>query len=332
MPSPEPVRIASPPLPESSRRRALGLIAGAVATAAAGGRRPARAAETRPVATASPGTQAPIMRAGPGGDPMAVIGMGTWITFNVGDDARAIASRTEVLRAFFELGGGLIDSSPMYGSSEAVVGRCLTALGHPRGLVAATKVWTSSVPEGRGQMADSERLWGVRRLDLQQVHNLVAWQEHLAWLAGEKAAGRVRAIGITTSHGRRHGDFEAIMREAPIDFVQLSYSLGNREAEARLLPMAAERGLGVIVNRPFQRGWLPRRLEGKPLPGWAAEIGCEHWAQVLLKLVVSHPAVTCAIPATSRVDHMRENMAAARGPLPDAGLRARMFRDTALLI
>lgn len=263
---------------------------------------------------------------------LPVIGMGTWITFNVGHDPRAIAQRTEVLRAFFELGGGMIDSSPMYGSSEAVVGQALRRLGHPAGMFSATKVWTSSADEGLEQVARSQALWGVDRLDLEQVHNLVGWRAHWPRLSELKAAGRVRYLGLTTSHGRRHDEIEALMRELPLDFVQISYSAGNREAEARLLPLAAERGIAVIVNRPFQRGRLIDRLEGQPLPGWAADLGCAHWSQALLKLIVSHPAVTCAIPATSRVDHMRENMLAGRGPMPDAALRARMFDDMAALL
>ena len=162
------------------------------------------------------------------------------------------------------------------------------------------------------------------RFDLLQVHNLLSWERHLETLFAMKAEGRLRHVGITTSEGRRHGEVERIMRDHPLDFVQVSYNVLDREVEERILPLAAERGIGVIVNRPFRQGALTRGLEGEALPGWAAEIGCDTWAQLLLKFVVSHPAVTCAIPATSRVDHVRENMAAARGPMPDGAMRRRM--------
>jgi aryl-alcohol dehydrogenase-like predicted oxidoreductase len=164
-----------------------------------------------------------------------------------------------------------------------------------------------------------------------QVHNLLSWQQHLPRLFEMKAAGQLRYVGITTSEGRRHAEIEQVMRTQPIDFVQLSYNLLDREAEQRLLPLAQERGIGVIVNRPFREGALLRQLARQPLPAWAADIDCSHWAQVALKFVVSHPAVTCAIPATSQVAHLRQNMAAARGPLPDAALRSRMARDVAAL-
>ncbi|MEZ5649789.1 MAG: aldo/keto reductase [Burkholderiaceae bacterium] len=282
-----------------------------------------------PASVPGPGVTRPLPD---GGGRLPVIGMGTWITFNVGGDAQAIASRAEVMRAFFARGGGMVDSSPMYGSSEAVVGKCLEMLGQPAELFAATKTWSSSVAEGREQWQQSRRLWGLDRFQLLQVHNLLAWREQLAWLADEKAAGRVRFVGVTTSHGRRHDDLERIMRDSPIDFVQLTYNAIDRAAEARLLPLAAERGIAVVANRPFRRGWLPRRLSGVALPGWAADIGCAHWAQVLLKWIVANPVITCAIPATSRVDHMIQNMAAGLGPLPDAQLRARIGRVVAELV
>jgi diketogulonate reductase-like aldo/keto reductase len=265
---------------------------------------------------------APITRTIPRtGAAVPVIGMGSWLTFDVGDDASARAARTRVLKAFFALGGGMIDSSPMYGSSEAVIGHGLAALGKPEGLFAATKVWTPGQDHGVRQMAESERLWGVRPFDLLQVHNLLGWEGHLETLLDWKAQGRVRHIGITTSHGRRHDELARIMTSQPIDFVQLTYNIDDREAEQRLLPLAAEKGIAVIANRPFQRGALIDRLQGRPLPPVAAEIGAANWAQVLLKWIVAHPAVTCAIPATTRVDHMQENMGAARGPLPDAAIR-----------
>ena len=261
------------------------------------------------------------------GERLPVIGMGSWLTFDVGDDAALRAARVEVLRAFFRAGGGMIDSSPMYGSSEAVIGHCLRRLPDTGGLFSATKVWTVLQSLGIRQMAESERLWAPEAgFDLMQVHNLLDWEAHLETLAAWKAQGRVRYVGVTTSHGRRHPDMAAIMAHQPVDFVQFTYNILNRRAERMLLPLAAERGLAVIVNRPFERGRLIERFQRHPLPGWAAEIDCANWPQFLLKFAVSHPAVTCAIPATSRVDHMVENMGAAYGRLPDADMRARMAR------
>jgi diketogulonate reductase-like aldo/keto reductase len=263
------------------------------------------------------------------GEPLPVVGMGSWITFDVGDDAAARAQRVEVLRAFFESGGALIDSSPMYLTSQEVIGHCLARLPDRPSLFAATKVWTMTRALGIGQMEASRQLWGVDRFDLLQVHNLLDWETHLETLTEWKAQGRVRYIGVTTSHGRRDDTLEQVMTTQPIDFVQFTYNILDREAEDRLLPLAAERDLAVIINRPFRRGTLFDLLAQRPLPGWAAEIGCANWAQLFLKFIVSHPAVTCAIPATSRVDHMRENMGALAGPLPDAAMRQRMVRDVA---
>lgn len=261
------------------------------------------------------------------GERLPVIGLGSWITFNVGDDPVGRDACAEVMRAFFDGGGRLIDSSPMYGSSQAVIGYGIAKLGRPPGLFSATKVWTSSGAAGPGQIEESRELWGLPRLDLVQVHNLLSWQAHLETLDSMKAEGRVRCIGITTSHGRRHDEIEEIMRTRPIDFVQVTYNAVDREVEERILPLAGERGIGVIVNRPFRGGSLVRSLEGEPLPPYAAEIGCTSWAQVLLKFAVSHPAVTCAIPATTQVEHAREDIGAARGPMPDERLRARIVAD-----
>tara|TARA_R110002126_G_scaffold7828_31_gene37921 strand:- start:2986 stop:3939 length:954 start_codon:yes stop_codon:yes gene_type:complete len=255
-----------------------------------------------------------------------VIGMGSWITFNVGGSTRLRDARTRVLKAFFDAGGTVIDSSPMYGSSEEVIGYALDRLARHDWMFSATKVWTPLADTGVTQMVESRKLWGVQKFDLMQVHNLVNWESHLDTLAVEKAAGRVRHIGITTSHGSRHGEMLRLMADQRVDAVQFTYNILDREAERRLLPMAAERGLAVIVNRPFRRGDLFRRFADRKLPDWAAEFDCTNWAQFFLKFAVSHPAVTCAIPATSRVDHMRENMGALYGRLPDAALRARMTR------
>jgi diketogulonate reductase-like aldo/keto reductase len=263
------------------------------------------------------------------GELLPVVGLGSWITFNVGADPEALSASTAVVRAFFGEGGRMIDSSPMYGSSQATIGHALARLGRPSTLFAAEKVWIGDAARGAAQIEASAKLWGVERFDLMQVHNLWSWEEHLPRLFEMKAAGRLRYVGITTSEGRRHDEFERVMRTQPIDFVQVSYNPLDREVERRILPLAAERGIAVIANRPFRQGALLRRLSRRPLPGWAAEIGCENWAQAALKFIVTHPAVTCAIPATSRVDHLRQNMAAARGRMPDAALRARIAADVA---
>ena len=265
------------------------------------------------------------------GEALPVVGLGSWITFNVGRDATAREACAEVVRAFFGAGGRLIDSSPMYGSSQPTIGHALARLGHPTALFAAEKVWTGDAARGAAQIEASRAFWGVPRFDLMQVHNLLAWRDHLPRLLEMKAAGRLRYVGITTSEGRRHAELEQVMRTQPIDFVQLSYNLLDREAEQRLLPLAQQRGIAVIVNRPFREGALLEALRRHRLPAWAAEIDCDSWAQVALKFIVSHPAVTCAIPATSQVAHVRQNMGAARGRLPDAALRSRMAADVAAL-
>jgi diketogulonate reductase-like aldo/keto reductase len=259
------------------------------------------------------------------GEAMPVIGLGSSRTFNVGDDIAARNTCAEVIRHFLDAGGRMIDSSPMYGSSQPVIGYALDRLGRSNEVFSADKVWIRAASEGRRQMEDSRRYWGVAGFDLMQVHNLVSWQEHLETLYEMKEAGDIRYVGITTSHGRRHKEFEDVMKTRELDFVQFSYNLIDREAERHLLPLAAERGIAVIVNRPFQRGDLIDRLEAYRLPGWANEIGCTNWPQFLLKFIVSHPAVTCAIPATSQVEHVKENMGAGYGALPDAGMRARMI-------
>ena len=251
---------------------------------------------------------------------------GSSITFNVGGDRALRDARVGVLQAFFDAGGGVIDSSPMYGSSEEVIGYCLERVAGTHALFSATKVWTPLQWHGVKQMETSRTLWGEDRFDLLQVHNLLGWEGHLETLADWKAEGRVRYIGVTTSHGRRHDELERVMARQPIDFVQFTYNILDREAERRLLPLAAERGLAVVVNRPFRRGDLFDLFERKPLPDWAGAFDCANWAQFFLKFIVSHPAVTSAIPATSRVEHMRENMGAVRGRLPDAETRGRMIR------
>lgn len=273
------------------------------------------------------GTRPPLSRPIPStGEQVPAIGMGTWITFNIGNDKAALAQRTEVLKTFMDLGGGIVDSSPMYGSAEAVLGRILERLGTQPRLFSATKVWTSSGDDGPQEIETSRRLWGLPGFDLLQVHNLLAWERHLETLFAMKEAGRLRYVGITTSHGRRHRDLLRVMRDWPLDFVQATYNIVDRDVEDEILPLAASRGIAFIANRPFRRGELVARLEQRPLPDMADEIGCSHWPGFLLKFIVSHPAVTCAIPATSRVDHMIENMSAMHGPQPDAAMRERMIQ------
>lgn len=260
------------------------------------------------------------------GELLPVIGLGTSRTFDVGGDAAQRAALTEVLQAFFDLGGALIDSSPMYGSAEEVLGALLKRVKNAGALFAATKVWTDGKAAGAAQMERSRQLWGVARFDLMQIHNLRDWKTHVETLKDWKAQGRIRYIGITTSHGRAHDELERALKKEPFDFVQFTYNIEDREVEKRLLPLAAERGIATLVNRPFQRGELFQKVRGKPLPPWAQEFDCTSWGQFFLKFAVSHPAVTCAIPATSKLQHMTDNMAAGVGRLPDAALRRRMIQ------
>jgi diketogulonate reductase-like aldo/keto reductase len=254
------------------------------------------------------------------GAEIPAVGIGSWITFNVGSDPVLLERSTGVIAAFLEEGGGVIDSSPMYGSSQATIGYALAQLDAADSVFSADKVWTSAV-DAPGQLAETGARWGTSRFDLLQVHNLIDWQANLELLFALKEAGRLGHVGITTSHGRRHGELERIMASQPVDFVQLTYNLADREAEARLLPLAQEKGIAVIVNRPFRRGSLIRDVGREPLPAMSAELGAESWAQVLLKFILGHPATTCVIPATTRVDHVRENKSVVRGPLPDAAMR-----------
>ena len=258
---------------------------------------------------------------------LPVIGMGTWRTFNVGNDPQLLDARTEVVKAFFDHGGGLIDSSPMYGSAPDVMGYALQQLGMPESLFATEKVWSPAGGSTREQVAELKERWKVEHFDLVQVHNLADWREHLAALQEMKAEGNIRHVGITTSHGRRHSEIEQIMTSEDIDFVQLTYNITHREAENRLLPLAEERGIGVIANRPYDGGSLIKNLKRRdaPLPEWAkSECGCTTWADFLLKFIVSHPVITCAIPATTQIEHMRENMRAGHTPMPSADARKRM--------
>lgn len=312
--------------PRATRRRFLGgLLASAASPVAAAGR-----PKAAPESDAARAPARIAMRQIPStGEAIPAIGLGSWITFNVGRDPLARERCAEVIHAFLEAGGSLIDSSPMYGSAQETIGYGLAKFSAAGRVFAADKVWTGSGARGPEQIETSRRHWSVARFDLLQVHNLLAWEAHLETLFAMKAEGRLRYVGITTSEGRRHAEFERLMREQPLDFVQLSYNAADREAEQRLLPLARERGIAVIANRPFRQGDLIRAASRRPLPVWAAEIGCSNWAQLLLKFIVSHPAVHCVIPATGRVDHLRENMGAGVGAMPDPAMRRRIVEAVA---
>lgn len=278
-----------------------------------------------PGARAAPGG-GPITRRIPStGEELPVVGLGTSRTFDV-DPGPPRAALLPVLQTFFDRGGRLIDSSPMYGQAEQVVGELLRSARHGK-VFAATKVWADGKRNGIDQLERSQRLWGVKQFDLIQIHNLRDWRVHVGTLKDWKQQGKVRYIGITTSHGRMHDELEQALRAEPFDFVQLSYNLEDREVEERLLPLAAERKIAVLVNRPFQLGGLFERVRGRPLPPIARELGVSSWAQYFLKFAVSHPAVTCAIPATASVQHMEDDMAAGFGWLPNAEQRAQMIRS-----
>jgi len=250
---------------------------------------------------------------------LPVVGCGTWIGFDQRPGTDEYKRLPGVLEALFAAGGKVIDSSPMYGRSEETTGELLAASKQRENKAfLATKVWTSGREAGIAQMEQSFARLRTQRMDLMQVHNLKDWKTHLATLRGWKEKDRVRYIGITHYTASAYDEVEAVLRAEKLDFLQINYSIDAREAEQRLLPLAAERGVAVIVNMPFGGGGLLRRLRDKPLPAWAAEIGCTSWAQVLLKFVLSHPAVTCTIPGTSRAEHMADNAAAGAGEFPDA--------------
>ncbi len=260
------------------------------------------------------------------GERLSVIGLGTSRTFDVDSDNVVTSPLMEVMQAFFDNDGQLIDSSPMYGSAETVTGALVKRAINRQGLFTATKVWTNGRGEGIKQMERSMRRLGVEQIDLMQIHNLRDWQTHIDTLVDWKTEGRIRYIGITTSHGRYHDQLEEILLQLPLDFVQFSYNILNRTAEQRLLPIAREKGIATLINRPYQRGSLFRKVKGKPLPAWTAEFDCASWGQFFLKFIAAHPAVTCIIPATSKLKHMVDNMAAGYGRLPDEPTRQRMVR------
>lgn len=314
-----------------SRRRFLGMVPLASASALlAAMPSPAHTSDTQSRSRPAPLVKRRIPKSG---EELPAVGLGTWQAFDIAGNARALAQAKQALEMFSAYGGTLIDSSPMYGASESVVGDLASELGLHKRLFLATKVWTSGREAGIRQMESSmakmrSSLKGP--LDLMQVHNLVDVDTHLATLAEWKKAGRVRYVGVTHYSAGAHAAIEAqIRRNAAttansLDFVQINYSIAEPQAAERVLPAAAEAGVAVIINRPFAEGAMLERARGKPLPGWAAEIGTESWAQFFLKWIIAHPAVTCAIPGTRNPKYVEDNLRAATGALPDEAMRRRM--------
>jgi diketogulonate reductase-like aldo/keto reductase len=296
------------------RRHLIQLSAGLLA---------ARSLGLEAVATERTLIQRPIPASG---ELLPVMGMGTSRTFDTPGDDESLTNLSEIMGIFFDRGGSVIDSSPMYGQAESRVGDVLRGMATAPKLFAATKVWTTGREQGIAQMEESARRMNVERFDLIAVHNLVDWQTQLATLKRWKAEGKVRYIGITTSHGRDHERFLEVMRTEPLDFVQFSYNIEDRVAEEQLLPTALDRGIATMINRPFQLGALFSKTRGHELPAVAAETDCASWAQLFLKFILSHPAVTCIIPATSKSHHMEDNMGAGFGRVPDADQREEMLR------
>jgi len=275
----------------------------------------------------SPGAagEAVLARAIPSsGERVPAVGLGTWRTFDVGTSAAERAPLKEVLGRYAALGGRVLDSSPMYGTAESVAGDLATELALVDRLFVATKVWTSGREAGIAQMERSLARLRRRRLDLMQIHNLLDWRTHLRTLRDWQQAGRLRYVGVTHYTASAYDELERVLRAEPLDFVQVNYSLGEREAERRILPLARDRGIAVLVNRPFSEGGLFQRVRGQALPAWTAAFGCQSWAQFFLKWILAHPAVTCVIPATSRLEHLVDNMTAGVGSLPDDATRERM--------
>ena len=302
------------PPPTLTRRALLGAAACAAAGIAAGAGPPARAAaalHTRAIPSS--------------GEPLPVVGLGTWRTFNVGTSPQARAPLIEVLRGLFAAGARVIDTAPMYVPAEQVLGELLTGMGAQEQAWLATKVWITGRAGGSAQMEESLRLLRRQRVELIQVHNLVDWRTQLATLREWKAAGRIRYLGLTHYTPAALDELATILEHEALDFVQVPYSLGLRVAERRLLPAAAERGVAVLVNQPFEEGHLFNRVRSKRLPPWAAEFGAASWAQFFLKYLLAHPAVTCVIPATAKPRHLQDNLGAGRGALPTAAQRRLMI-------
>jgi diketogulonate reductase-like aldo/keto reductase len=261
------------------------------------------------------------------GEMLGVIGLGTWQTFDVGSAPADRKPLAEVLRALFDGGGSVVDSSPMYGRSEGVAGDLIAELRARDKTFIATKVWTSGREASIAQMEQSLKLFHTDRIDLMQIHNLLDWQVHLPTLRAWKKEGRIRLMGVTHYTESAHDQLDTVLRQGGFDFVQINYAIDDRGAERRLLKTAADKGIAVLVNRPFGGGGLMRTLAKRPLPAWAGDIGCISWAQILLKFVLAHPAVTCAIPGTSKPEHMRDNIQAGIGDYPDAGLLQKMIAE-----
>jgi aryl-alcohol dehydrogenase-like predicted oxidoreductase len=303
------------PLRPLTRKTFLKLSAAAAGSALVGAGSNAMASlpklDTRPIPSSS--------------EPLPIIGFGTWQTFDIGDNPTARAEREDVLRLLFEAGGKLIDSSPMYGRSEGVVGDLLAKMGARDKAFLATKVWTWGRDQGIGQMEQSMTRFKTDTIDLMQIHNLVDWRTHLKTLRAWKEQKRFRYIGITHYTDAALADLMEVMRSEPIDFVQMAYSIRVRNAEERLLPLAADKGVAVIVNRPYEGGGAFRAVRGESLPEWAAEFGIASWGQFFLKYILSNPAVTCVIPGTGKVKYAIDNLGAGHGRLPDAATRAKMI-------
>ncbi len=257
-------------------------------------------------------------------EPIGVVGLGTWQVFDVEATPAELAPRREVLEVLFAAGGRMIDSSPMYGRSEAVAGTLLNQMRARDKAFLATKVWTTGEAAGIAQMRTSAERLQTQTIDLMQIHNLVDWRTHIKTLRAWKERGQFRAIGITHYTTAALDELAAVIKAEKIDFVQMAYALDVRAAEARLLPVAQEYGVAVIVNRPYSGGTLFAKVKGKPLPEWAAEFGAASWGQVFLKYLIGHSAVTCVIPGTAKPEHMRDSVAAGMGPIPDATQRLKM--------
>ena len=298
-----------------TRRRLLALLAAGAAGDAALGSRVRWAAAVGPLLE---------RRIPASGEMLPAVGVGTWRVFDIGRAEAERAPIKEVLRRFVELGGRVIDSSPMYGAAETVVGEAATEVGVLDRLFLATKVWTSGRDAGVAQMEQSFARLRTKRVDLMQIHNLLDWATQLRTLREWKAANRIRYVGVTHYTASAYDELERVLRAEPLDFVQINYSVDERESERRILPLARERGVAVIANRPFAEGTLFGRVRGKPVPAWAAEIDCDSWAQIFLKWILAHPAITCVIPGTGKPEHLLDNMKAASGRLPDPAMRDRI--------
>lgn len=299
--------------------RALGVTAALAAAAMGGG-----GAQAEDAAVA----RRPVPKSG---ELIPVVGVGTWQTFDIGSDAGERPQRARVLETLFAGGGAMIDSSPMYGRAEGVVGDLLAASGARARAFLATKVWTQGAAAGREQMEQSFRHFRTDRIDLMQIHNLVDWQSHLGALREGRAAGRLRYLGVTHYTPAAFDEVERVLRSTPFDFLQIPYSIAVPDAEARLLPLARDLGIAVIANRPFDGGDLFARSRNRPLPALAADLGCASWAQFFLKYILGHPAMTVVIPGTGRPEYMADNMGAGRGRFPDAAERRRMIAEMARL-